>query len=129
MPLLAGPLLKLLLLSDAVFLLLRCSCYSSPIKRARRFAELAWAGRTEPLIYLDTLKEAHLGWLQGMSQGAQVKMDTSCKYRKDLSTLQALRGTTMNLRSLGLPPGQTMQRSTVGDSLARVLGGWCSLGF
>lgn len=47
------------------------SCFSSPIKRARRFAELTWAGRTAPLIYLDTLKEAHLGWLQGMSQGAR----------------------------------------------------------
>ena len=46
-----------------------CSCFSSPIRRASRFAELTWGGRQAPLITLPTLKEAHLGWLQGMSQG------------------------------------------------------------
>lgn len=46
-----------------------CSCYTSPIRRASRFAELTWGNRQAPLIKLPTLKEAHLGWLQGMSQG------------------------------------------------------------
>lgn len=44
------------------------SCFASPIKRGWRFAELIWADRKGPLIPLDTLKEAHLGWLQGMKQ-------------------------------------------------------------
>lgn len=46
-----------------------CSCFTSPIRRARRFAELTWSGRDGPLIPMHTLKEAHLGWLQGMRQG------------------------------------------------------------
>ncbi|CAL5226987.1 g9875 [Coccomyxa viridis] len=44
------------------------SCYTSPIRRASRFAELTWGSRQAPLIKMPTLKEAHLGWLQGMSQ-------------------------------------------------------------
>ena len=58
---------KMLRLDQEVLLL--CSCYTSPIKRAARFAELAWGGRQAPLLELPTLKEAHLGWLQGMRQG------------------------------------------------------------
>ena len=50
-------------------LLLLCSCFTSPITRAARFAELAWGDRQAPLLELPTLKEAHLGWLQGMRQG------------------------------------------------------------
>ena len=46
-----------------------CSCFSSPIKRGWNFAELIWADREGPLIPLDSLREAHLGWLQGMKQG------------------------------------------------------------
>ncbi len=49
-----------------------CSCFTSPIRRARRFAELAWSGREGPLIPMHTLKEAHLGWLQGMRQGVHI---------------------------------------------------------
>ena len=49
--------------------LLLCSCFTSPITRAARFAELAWGDRQAPLLELPTLKEAHLGWLQGMRQG------------------------------------------------------------
>ena len=49
--------------------LVLCSCYTSPIRRASRFAELTWGSRQAPLIKMPTLKEAHLGWLQGMSQG------------------------------------------------------------
>ena len=48
---------------------LPCSCFTSPITRAARFAELAWGDRQAPLLELPTLKEAHLGWLQGMRQG------------------------------------------------------------
>lgn len=46
-----------------------CSCFSSPIQRARNFADLVWADREGPLVPMDSLREAHLGWLQGMSQG------------------------------------------------------------
>ncbi len=49
--------------------MLLCSCFTSPITRAARFAELAWGDRQAPLLELPTLKEAHLGWLQGMRQG------------------------------------------------------------
>ena len=48
-----------------------CSCYASPINRAARFAEIMWEGRETPLVHTDSLKEAYLGWLQGMKQGAQ----------------------------------------------------------
>ncbi|KAL4585609.1 hypothetical protein LXL04_010232 [Taraxacum kok-saghyz] len=41
-------------------------CFSSPISRAKSTAEILWAGREEPLIFLDTLKEAHLFYLEGM---------------------------------------------------------------
>lgn len=44
------------------------SCFASPIRRGWRFAELIWADRQGPLIPMDTLKEAYLGWLQGMRQ-------------------------------------------------------------
>ena len=46
------------------------SCYASPIRRAARFAEIMWQGRDAPLVRTDSLKEAYLGWLQGMRQGA-----------------------------------------------------------
>ena len=48
-----------------------CSCYASPINRAARFAEIMWEGRETPLVHTDSLKEAYLGWLQGMKQGMQ----------------------------------------------------------
>lgn len=48
-----------------------CSCYASPIRRAARFAEIMWEGRETPLVHTDSLKEAYLGWLQGVKQGAQ----------------------------------------------------------
>ncbi|KVH96984.1 Histidine phosphatase superfamily, clade-1 [Cynara cardunculus var. scolymus] len=41
-------------------------CFSSPISRAKSTAEIMWAGREESLIFLDTLKEAHLFYLEGM---------------------------------------------------------------
>ncbi|XP_024987654.1 probable 2-carboxy-D-arabinitol-1-phosphatase isoform X2 [Cynara cardunculus var. scolymus] len=39
-------------------------CFSSPISRAKSTAEIMWAGREESLIFLDTLKEAHLFYLE-----------------------------------------------------------------
>ena len=49
-----------------------CSCFSSPIKRGWNFAELVWADREGPLVPMDNLREAHLGWLQGMRQGGSL---------------------------------------------------------
>ncbi|KAG9447822.1 hypothetical protein H6P81_013950 [Aristolochia fimbriata] len=42
-------------------------CFSSPISRAKSSAEIVWDGREEPLVFLDTLKEAHLFFLEGMT--------------------------------------------------------------
>ncbi|KAJ0989385.1 hypothetical protein J5N97_007741 [Dioscorea zingiberensis] len=42
-------------------------CFSSPISRAKSTAEILWHGRQEPLIFLDSLKEAHLFFLEGMT--------------------------------------------------------------
>ncbi|KAJ8448018.1 hypothetical protein Cgig2_028894 [Carnegiea gigantea] len=44
-------------------------CFSSPISRARSTAEILWRGREDPVIYLDSLKEAHLFFLEGMKNG------------------------------------------------------------
>ncbi|KAG6527918.1 hypothetical protein ZIOFF_010053 [Zingiber officinale] len=46
-------------------------CFSSPISRAKSTAELIWHGREKPLIFLDSLKEAHLFFLEGMTNGKQ----------------------------------------------------------
>lgn len=32
-------------------------------------AEVVWQGREEPLVFLDSLKEAHLFFLEGMKNG------------------------------------------------------------
>ncbi|BDA49348.1 probable phosphoglycerate mutase GpmB [Coccomyxa sp. Obi] len=58
------------------------SCFTSPIKRARRFAELTWAGREGPLIPMHTLKEAHLGWLQGMRQDEALQTLEGTRWRQ-----------------------------------------------
>ncbi|KAL8460434.1 hypothetical protein ACS0TY_032100 [Phlomoides rotata] len=44
-------------------------CFSSPISRAKSTAEILWQGREEPLVFLDSLKEAHLYHLEGMKNG------------------------------------------------------------
>nr|KJB69518.1 hypothetical protein B456_011G027700 [Gossypium raimondii] len=44
-------------------------CFSSPISRAKTTAEVLWQGREEPLVFLDSLKEAHLFFLEGMKNG------------------------------------------------------------
>lgn len=55
-------------------------CFASPISRAKTMAELIWEGREEPLVFLDTLKEAHLHFLEGM-RNADAKMKFSEIYR------------------------------------------------
>ncbi|KAH7292046.1 hypothetical protein KP509_29G049100 [Ceratopteris richardii] len=41
-------------------------CFASPISRAKSMAELIWDGRNEHLVFSDSLKEAHLHFLEGM---------------------------------------------------------------
>eukprot|EP01025_Chloroclados_australasicus_P029020 TRINITY_DN2882_c0_g3_i1.p2 TRINITY_DN2882_c0_g3~~TRINITY_DN2882_c0_g3_i1.p2 ORF type:complete len:352 (-),score=28.12 TRINITY_DN2882_c0_g3_i1:533-1456(-) len=42
------------------------NCFSSPISRARSAAKIMWEERKGSIVYLETLKEANLGFLQGM---------------------------------------------------------------
>lgn len=42
------------------------SCFSSPIPRAYKTACIIWDSRDGPLYKLDELKEANLGFLQGL---------------------------------------------------------------
>ncbi|XP_066308097.1 probable 2-carboxy-D-arabinitol-1-phosphatase [Miscanthus floridulus] len=42
-------------------------CFSSPISRAKTTAEIIWKDKEEPLVFLDSLKEAHLFFLEGMT--------------------------------------------------------------
>ncbi|XP_062096194.1 probable 2-carboxy-D-arabinitol-1-phosphatase isoform X2 [Humulus lupulus] len=57
------------------------ACFSSPISRAKSTAEIMWQGRKEPLIYLDSLKEAHLFFLEGMKN-----VDAKKIYPKEYKT-------------------------------------------
>jgi len=45
-------------------------CFSSPISRAKSTAEIIWQGKEEPLVFLNSLKEAHLFFLEGMTNGS-----------------------------------------------------------
>ena len=45
------------------------SCFHSPITRAATTAEIIWDGRQGAMIPLDSLREAHLGFFQGMRNG------------------------------------------------------------
>nr|XP_043623721.1 probable 2-carboxy-D-arabinitol-1-phosphatase [Erigeron canadensis] len=56
-------------------------CFSSPISRAKSTAEILWAERKEPLIFLDNLKEAHLFYLEGMKN-----VDARLRYPKEYTT-------------------------------------------
>ncbi|XP_030543662.2 probable 2-carboxy-D-arabinitol-1-phosphatase [Rhodamnia argentea] len=56
-------------------------CFSSPISRAKTTAEVLWQGREEPLIFLDSLKEAHLFFLEGMKN-----VDARAIYPKEYTT-------------------------------------------
>ncbi|KAH9626974.1 hypothetical protein KSS87_017825 [Heliosperma pusillum] len=53
-------------------------CFSSPITRAKSTAEILWQGRKEPLVFLDSLKEAHLFFLEGMKNAPtlQISVET-----------------------------------------------------
>ncbi|KAL0363379.1 UNVERIFIED_CONTAM: putative 2-carboxy-D-arabinitol-1-phosphatase [Sesamum calycinum] len=55
-------------------------CFSSPITRAKSTAEILWQGREQPLVYLDSLKEAHLYFLEGMRN-----VDARKKYPKEFT--------------------------------------------
>lgn len=55
--------------SDLACLVPGCSCFASPHKRARQTAEVLWEGQQGPLTYLDGLREANLGWFQGLRNG------------------------------------------------------------
>lgn len=57
------------------------SCFSSPLTRAATTAEIIWEGRDEPLIFLEELKEANLGYLQGMKNGNYLCLHCSVWYR------------------------------------------------
>jgi broad specificity phosphatase PhoE len=51
-----------------------CSCFASPHRRAAQTAELLWtpwSGSLGPVTYLDSLREADLGWFQGRRNGEE----------------------------------------------------------
>ncbi|XP_039065144.1 probable 2-carboxy-D-arabinitol-1-phosphatase isoform X1 [Hibiscus syriacus] len=56
-------------------------CFSSPISRAKTTAEVLWQGREEPLVFLDSLKECHLFFLEGMKN-----VDAKVIYPKEYTT-------------------------------------------
>jgi len=43
------------------------ACFASTIKRAEECANIMWEGREGPLVHMDDLREANLGYLQGMT--------------------------------------------------------------
>lgn len=53
-------------------------CFASPISRAKSTAEIMWQGREEPIIFLDSLKEAHLFFLEGLTN-----VDAKQRYPKE----------------------------------------------
>ncbi|CAO2161738.1 unnamed protein product [Urochloa humidicola] len=59
--------------------------FSSPISRAKSTAEIIWQGKEEPLIFLDSLKEAHLFFLEGMTNADAKKQypELYTKWRED----------------------------------------------
>ncbi|GAB4826956.1 hypothetical protein Ancab_033836 [Ancistrocladus abbreviatus] len=56
-------------------------CFASPISRAKSTAEIVWHGREEPLVFLDSLKEPHLFFLEGMKN-----VDARQRYPKEYTT-------------------------------------------
>ncbi|CAL4978818.1 unnamed protein product [Urochloa decumbens] len=60
-------------------------CFASPISRAKSTAEIIWQGKEEPLVFLDSLKEAHLFFLEGMSNADAKKQypELYTKWRED----------------------------------------------
>lgn len=49
-------------------------CFASPISRAKSTAEVLWQGRAEELVFLDSLKEAHLFFLEGMKNEIMIRI-------------------------------------------------------
>eukprot|EP00897_Mesotaenium_endlicherianum_P009346 jgi/Mesen1/843/ME000112S10985 len=49
-------------------------CFASPISRAKSSAEIIWSGRQEPLVFLDSLREANLHFLEGMLNSEAKKL-------------------------------------------------------
>lgn len=43
------------------------ACFASTIRRAEECADILWEGREGPLIPMSDLREANLGYLQGMT--------------------------------------------------------------
>ncbi|CAO2205014.1 unnamed protein product [Urochloa humidicola] len=60
-------------------------CFSSPISRAKSTAKIIWQGKEEPLVFLDSLKEAHLFFLEGMTNADAKKQypELYTKWRED----------------------------------------------
>ncbi|CAK9181807.1 unnamed protein product [Ilex paraguariensis] len=56
-------------------------CFSSPISRAKSTAEVIWQGREEPLVFLNSLEEAHLFYLEGMKN-----VDARQRYPQEYTT-------------------------------------------
>jgi serine/threonine-protein phosphatase PGAM5 len=40
-------------------------------------AEIIWKDKEEPLVFLDSLKEAHLFFLEGMTNGNEIRESSS----------------------------------------------------
>lgn len=59
------------------------SCFSSPIQRANKFAKIIWRDRTTPIIKSDLLREANLGYMQGMTNAdaAEVHKEGYAQWR------------------------------------------------
>jgi serine/threonine-protein phosphatase PGAM5 len=67
------------------------ACFSSPISRAKEFAEVIWEGEGTDVILADNLREADLGWLQGMTNqhAADAHPEVYGALRVGASTLHA----------------------------------------
>ncbi|GAQ82723.1 Phosphoglycerate mutase [Klebsormidium nitens] len=60
-------------------------CFASPISRAKTSAEVIWSDREEPLIFLDSLREANLNILEGMknSEAKELYPELFTSWRQD----------------------------------------------
>lgn len=50
-------------------------------------AEVMWQGREQPLVFLDSLKEAHLFYLEGMKNGPSPRVNWLIMFHSFLNTL------------------------------------------
>nr|GMD93091.1 probable 2-carboxy-D-arabinitol-1-phosphatase [Ipomoea batatas] len=66
-------------------------CFASPISRAKSTAEIIWQGSEQPLVFLDSLKEAHLYFLEGMKNGL-------CVWRQRMPSGYTRRSTQRGVR-------------------------------